>query len=265
MIGPWRRRPTRDRRPFDDDGSIRLTVASLVPGADFNAVLCPLWTVGQEIQPENRSRREISAIAVDHLREVTERHAGKRVVTHYATAELEINRELMVPRSYTEPLEFVVSGTVGLTPSDDSRAPTEDYLASLRDERIRNDRMRDRLEFYRRQVFAQSDLAWLWWVDQRPEKLDVLTVEAFTGLLDELKSARKAGAVVHNEQNRDSFGGVIADFINRTDPGHARLAVGLLRQYLMHFKESDLVKRVDQLASQSVASSSSDVKVIGEE
>lgn len=229
---------------------------SVVPGADFLAELRPWWrAVGQEaLDPSwNHTAR---TVALDHLRVVARQETSRQLVTHYAAAEIAVNRELATPYQSQAPVEVVIGGQVRLRPADRSEAITEDYLGALRDERIRSDRLRERLEA-RQQLFTNLEFAWLWWVEQTPDKLVVLPQPDFDSFIAALDDARASHAEVSAP---DSFGRIIADFIDRTDPEHKEMAVGLLRQYLRHFAHTDLVKRVDQLAAPVGARKGSDMQ-----
>ncbi|WP_433555904.1 hypothetical protein ACQPWY_26385 [Pseudonocardia xinjiangensis] len=225
-----------------------IVVPSRVPGADFLARLYAQWSTVDEDTLDQQWQHHARLIALDHLRAVTERWTMTRLVHHYAAAEVAINGELATPLVVEQPIEAVINGWVRLAPASESDSATEKYLVSMRGERARNDQARDRLDFYH-YVFADRERAWLWWVDQQPEKLQALPFDSFAAIIDTLETTRTQQGATSNAQDVDSFAQVIGDFITNLKPDHSALAIGLLRQYLKHFDQTELVARVDLLST----------------
>ncbi|OLT45464.1 hypothetical protein BJF85_19040 [Saccharomonospora sp. CUA-673] len=170
-----------------------------------------------------------------------------RLVTHVRAVELAINAELAVPEKSSAPLDAMIGGFVNLAPATNSEVATNDYLASLRDERIRADRERTRARA-REDLFEDHGMAWSWWADQGPDMLAVLSASSFEAMLDKMDSARKH-RTAEQLSEQDSFAHILINFIETTTPTKHRAMLGLFREYLDHFQRHDLVQRLDNLST----------------
>ncbi|MER5392191.1 hypothetical protein [Saccharopolyspora sp. NPDC002686] len=247
-----------------------ITVASYVPGADFDAWLYPHWVPAREegvnipdrITGDNEWHRQASAAALSRLQEVTVQHTATQLVVHVDAVELAINTEVAMPKKVGTPINAMVSGIVCLAPAMNSGIVTKDYLAARRDERIRADRERERARG-REKLFGDHGLAWAWWADQRPDKLAVLSSAGFDAMLAKMDNARKQRDAEQLAE-QDSFARILVEFIDTTSPAKHRALVGLFREYLTHFQRDDLVDRLDLLADSTSTDHQTEVAVSGE-
>lgn len=233
----WNRQAHTNKTDSADQCGIPISVPSKVPGADFEALLFPSWEISGGMQ-----ERDAQAIAVNHLRSVTERVASTRIVRHASAAEAEINGEL-APGQMIETV--LVKGAVTLTTTDESFAVTDQYLRELRDERVRVDRMSFRLEA-QLEWFERQDMAWVWLFDQRPEKLKAIGPSQFEDFMRRFRDAR-AKQKESESCNGDSFARILVDFVQGADPAKHYLMVEMFRAYLENFGKTELSERLDRI------------------
>lgn len=244
MIG-WKRRRTITTTADQSRPPLVMRVPSCVVGADFVVTAVPVCTPGPDAAGRDGDwGRCAELIAADCIREVVERIAAHRLVAHCAATEIAINRALLVPTRVQHPIDVLVTGQVRVAPAKDSVEPTRLYLEARRPENVRLGALRESLGLHLN-VMQDPEKAWAWWLLQDPRKVGEVRAELFAQTLDTLDQVRFDKTVWAGD--RDSFAKVIADFIAKTDPAHAQLAVGLLRRFLEFYDEQSLLERVDVL------------------